>query len=247
MVNPVPSSWSRDQVSRVAEAVQALVRRARELGDPIRAPKGYPHLGLAVIDSVFSLRAQYDRHVVPVLDRYCDGVVALRPEDARFDERVPEHSAQSVRDRLTGMTTAELGELFGNRQVAPGTSIPKARVVLDVAEALVESGAPTRSDFAARVFDGRVERSVRSVPGIGPAAWRYLQVLARVERVKPDTMIVGWMREHGVAPRGLGPEALAAMLEAAIAHLVGLDSSLSVRAVDHLIWRVQSGRLPLEN
>lgn len=39
-------------------------------------PRGYPHLGLAAVDSVFSLRARYPT-VVRGLDRYCAAIPEL--------------------------------------------------------------------------------------------------------------------------------------------------------------------------
>lgn len=206
----------------------------------VRAPRGYAHLGLAVIDAVYSLRAQYDRHVVPVIEAYCVGTTGLEEKGARFASNGPEHGVDALLAVTRDLTENELVAKFGgNRQCAPGTRIRKAVVVRNLADALAVRGVLVRADLQARWSEPGVEYAVLRVCGIGPAAWRYVLSLSGVERVKPDTMVTAWVRQ-AVGDSSITPVDAANLLESAAIDL-GRDA-LTVRAADHLVWRAASGR-----
>ena len=219
------------------EAVRQALMDLYKVCEP-EPPRGYPHLGLSIIDAVFSLYANY-ASVANVIDRYCSQVDELKSEGARFDGSIPEHTIGSLLAVVDPLSEEELLSLFGNRQLAPGTKIPKAMVVRNAAHALKDSGVIKRLDLKEANLC-QVEKVVRMVPGIGVAAWRYLLNLAQIEEVKPDVMVARWIR-------GVTHDDSISYIEAADllkTAALGLDrpSEHPVRTADHTVWRFESGR-----
>lgn len=235
------------EVPDVVDALEQLIDDAGGV-DALVEPRGYPHLGVAIVDAVFSLRAGYDSTVVPVLQRYCDGCGI--GWDHRFDVQSGEHGVEALLAYLGPMSSSQRCELL-NWQVAPGTRARKADVCVEIASALKGQGVERSTDLAR---EGRpsaeVEWAVRRIHGVGPAAWSYLLNLSRVEVSKPDTMICRWVgqasrRSAGQAEAGgrsVTQAAAAAAIEQATAVLAPSHPGLTVRKVDHLVWRAASGR-----
>lgn len=207
----------------------------------VSVPRGYAHLGLSIIDSIYSLRAVYESHVIPAIDAYCAAVPELRPATARFDESLRDHGATELLAATDGKNEEQLMTLLGgNRQVAPGTLTRKAVVVREVARAFCGAGVGSRVELERDWETGAAKLAVTSVKGVGPAAWRYILLLSGIERVKPDTMITRWVRRVA-GDQSIAPAAAGELLEHAAASL-GPDV-LTIRAADHLVWRYESGRL----
>lgn len=229
-------------VSRPEDVVEQSLRRLiDEAGgaDQLIVPRGYPHLGLALLDAVFSLRANYDSTTVPILRRYCEhsGVIAW---DQRFDQTDPEHGASALLDVLEPLTTEQRCSVL-NRQVAPGTTRRKSDVVVEIAKVFTELDIDTHVQLQSAVTDGdEPERVVRAITGVGPATWRYILNLSGVERSKPDSMMLRWLRDADADPSG--QEHAARLVEAAVERLQQDGLDVTVRAIDHLVWRAASGR-----
>jgi hypothetical protein len=209
--------------------------------EALKTPGGYPHMGVIILDAVYSLQANYDSTVVPLLQRYCEAVPGLSwplPEGRR-----PEHTAQDLIDFLTTLDIEARLDLL-NRQLAPGTSrsrkgpVLKVDAAIAVAKTLLAEGISTRDDFVQRAHEPHVEKKVRDLPGIGIACWRYLLNLSGAENVKPDTMILRWL--NGTLGEQHSPKAAAKIIEDATALLQGEGIHVTVRQIDHLIWRTQS-------
>lgn len=224
----------------VASCLSALIQEAGGVSALI-VPRGYSHLGLAVIDAVFSLRARYEGTVLPVLQRYSVGVPGLEDCRSWADDGVQEHSAAAVAARLRDLTPEEGAELFGNWQCSPGTSTRKAVTVLRVASTLTACGASSHQDLRARWEDPALARAVLRVPGAGDATWRYICSLSRIERVNPDTFVAAWVRTCAGAS-WLPARRCAQLLEDACGVLADDGTAITVRTADHLVWRKQSGR-----
>lgn len=229
---------NNDDIDTVARAITDLIGIH---GVP-QPPRGYPHSGLAIIDAVFSLQAQYNTHVVPVINRYCDkSIPRLASPGARFDDSIAEYTVAELAADLDGLDDRSLVELFGNRQFSPGTKIRKARTVCTLATALRENQLVDCESIGKRWDTDDVERQILAIRGVGIATWRYVLSLSGVERIKPDSMISRWLTT--CTRRRYTSRAAAELLEAAIDRYNDGRNTVSVRAVDHLIWRAQSGRL----
>jgi len=227
------------EIELLAARIRGLVAEAGGRENLI-TPRGYRHLGLAIVDSVFSLRARYDRVVVPLLIRYSNEVSDqfwMRWDD----ESLPEHKASDVLRQLDRI--GDRGFEVMNRQKVMGVggvSVHKLHVVRSLAKKLVDVGGDSIEEFHELLnTKPEVERQVRSLSGVGDACWRYLLNLTRMERVKPDTRVVAWV-ERAIGRR-LGGEHVAELVETAVLRVrPALD--VTIRQIDHLIWRKESGR-----
>lgn len=198
-------------------------------------------MALAVIDSIYSLRAKYEAHALPAVNAYCRAIPGLEDASARFDPLIPEHGLKELVELTLSMTDVELVRLFGgNWQVAPGTKTRKAVVVRAVASQLLDVKVDCRTDLADASLAARAKTAALAVKGVGPAAWRYILLLSGVEQVKPDTMITRWVRRIA-SDDNISPQLAADALQLAARDLG--SSVMTVRAADHLVWRYESGRL----
>jgi hypothetical protein len=202
------------------------------LGDPglWEVPDGYPNsLALCLLDSIWSLGVNYDRHVVPVLKQY----------------RALSHSAGHTPDRDNASDLVEVinsvggpdafADRLGNRQrtsTRKANSILKAAAVEQAAHLMTGKGVETPADLRARAELVRTEW--RQIPGqrYSPTGWRYLLLLAGVPEAKPDRMICRFL-EAALDRRRVKPDAAHSIL-VEMAARVGTD----LRALDHRILAV---------
>jgi hypothetical protein len=225
-----------DPQQKVTEALRSLIEEAEAQGALI-TPRGYSHLGIAILDAVFSLRSRYDSVVVPTLKRYCK---AAGLDWSDLDAVQPEHGAQALVDFLGPKSTEERCKIL-TKHVAPGTNTRKADLCVDISRLLVDKGVDTHTSLAVVLEESPdLEWEIRELPGVGPAAWRYLLNLSKVEKVKPDTMIVRWVSE--VLDETVEQKEAARLIEVAASEIQGQGVDPSVRTLDHLIWRQQSKR-----
>jgi len=224
----------------------ALVQLIDEAGGPDRliTPRGWRHMGLVIIDAVFSLQADYDSIVMPMLKRYCDAAPGLSWSTVN-DSALPEHDARKLIDFLEPMSLERRYEIF-NRQIGPGTAKrggpgkPKAEIVVEVAQAL--GNATTYTTFVEEASSNHeLKWKVLEVPGVGFACWKYMLNLSGAEVTKPDTMVLRWLeRVVGAIP---SPSDGAALIEGATKRLQEDGMNVTVRQIDQLVWRKESGRV----
>ena len=225
-----------DPQQKVTAALRSLVEQAEAQGALI-TPRGYSHLGIAILDAVFSLRSRYDSVVVPTLKRYCE---AAGLDWSDLDAAQPEHGAQALVDFLGPKSSEERCEIL-TKHVAPGTNTRKADLCVEIAQVLVDNGVDTHASLAVVLEESPdLESKIRNLAGVGPAAWRYLLNLSKIEKVKPDTMIVRWVSK--VLGEKVGQKEAARLIEVAAAEIQGQGADPSVRTLDHLVWREQSKR-----
>lgn len=233
-----------DPLTATVDGLVALIDDAGGI-DRLITPRGWPHLGLVIIDAVFSLQADYGTIVKPMLKRYCEEAPGLTWATAG-DDSVPEHDASHLVDFLGPLALEERSRIL-NRQVGPGTAhggregYPKAQIVVDLARSLVDHRVVTRADFvAAAASDPGLEWVVRRVPGVGFACWKYMLNLAGVQSAKPDTMVMRWLAE--VTETDLDEVTAATLIEDATSRLQATGLPVTVRQIDHLVWRKASDR-----
>lgn len=222
-------------VERVVAAVRA------QLGKPIGwpAPDGYPEgLALCVLDCVWSLDTHYDRVVVPLLGRYR----AHRRAAGGDPERDGLRALLDVFDGLGG--SEAFAERIGTRHRAyrRATAPLKAAAVEHAARALSAPavGVDSVADLHARLVADpkRVYWAWKSTPGqrSSETGWRYLLLLAGQDEVKPDRMVRRFLAAALDVPDVPEPRAAACVQHAA------RELGVPARALDHAIWRHQSGR-----
>lgn len=222
-----------------AQTLLAYCRQELLAPDRWRRPTGYPNsLALCVLDAVWSLGANYDLHVTPILKRYRD----YRRGEGHDPETDGASDLLGVYQRLGGPTGFR--QAVGNNQRAyPRSHAPfKADTVHQAAEALHSQGINTAAQLRDAVASahGDLKRAWRAVPGLHSSltGWRYLLLLAGIEQVKPDRMILRFVAKALDVPAARLSEDRAATLLAAVADAW----PVSVRLLDHSIWRYESGR-----
>lgn len=201
---------------------------------------------LVIIDAVYSLRADYDTVVTPLLKRYCDAAPDLNWSTAG-SATGSEHDVQRLIQFLEPMPLDDRCNIL-NRHIGPGTArhgspgVLKAEIVVQVAHVLGQHRVVSRIDFINAVTaDPQLEWAVRSIPGVGFACWKYMLNLSGAEVSKPDTMVLRWLKETlGTTPN---TEVAASLIENATKQLQADDKlPVTVRQIDHLIWRKASKR-----
>jgi hypothetical protein len=233
-----------EDLKQAAAALEALVIGAGGVNRVI-TPRGWPHLGIAILDAVFSLQTNYDSVVRPLLVRYCEAAPGLTWLMANVPPP-PEHDARRLLEVLESMTEENRFRVL-NRQIGPGTSKggadghPKGDMVVEVARKLVNRGVVSRTDFvAAAASDPGLEREIRKVEGLGFACWKYLLNLSGVEVSKPDTMVLRWLDATTGAKQT--QRSGAALIENATELLRERGLPVTIRQMDHLVWRKVTNR-----
>lgn len=199
----------------------------------ILRPPGYPQsLGMCILDSIWSLGVNYTRHVEPVLRRYAQ---------ARAFES-PKKVTDSSSDLATFIESIGGADAFAttlhNRQMTSTRGgVLKAEAVRRAADVFARAAVDTTDDLLAN--SERVRAEWRSIPGqrSSSTGWRYLLLLAGAREVKPDRMVCRFIADRIGRTPSLD-EAHDLVIEAAVT--LGLDPA----ALDHSIWRFQSGRSP---
>jgi hypothetical protein len=226
-----PADVSHGDVSAMLAAVRAL------LPDPEtwESPGGYDSVGLAVIDSVWSIGVRF-QSVENVIARYRAERIATgadpeadRPSDVRrFIESCggPERFAARM----------------GNRQRTSTTNgILKAEAVLHEARILEDEGVGVPADLIGAGPErlDHLQRRWSTVTGqASGVSWRALAMLVGLPEVKPDRMI------RRFAATALGRRTASAVGVDEARDLVMATAArlgVSPRDLDYAIWAYQSG------
>lgn len=226
-----PSHVDDDAARAMLAAAQALLPSP----DRWSTPGGYDSVGLAIIDSVWSIGVRY-QSVENVIARYRAERLAAggdpeadRPGDVRrFIEASggPEGFAARI----------------GNRQRTSTTNgVLKAEAVLDEARILEAEGVRVPADLtgASRERLDHLQRRWSTVTGQrSGVSWRAFAMLVGLPEVKPDRMI------RRFAADALGrPNASAVGVDEARDLVIATAALLGVspRDLDYAIWAYQSG------
>lgn len=218
-----------EPVDELAEYTRATFPR----GTAWRKPDGYPNsLGLCILDAIWSIGVHYDRHVVPVLNRYRDfeRTFGLDPNVS-----TPRDLAKAI-DRCGG-SEGFARDVASRHRTSSTNGILKADAVRQAAQLLCEVGVLTPSNLAAHKED--VKPGWHRIRGQrSGVSWKYLLMLAGVDGIKPDRRI------HAFITSATG---LKVTNDVAIQWLTEVQQSWppprpSLLELDYAIWRHQSGR-----
>ena len=202
-------------------------------------PYGYPDdLVRCVVDSVYSINANYFGHVVPVLNRL-------------VKYRVDHHAAIQTASEFLSEFAPHLDDdgswlarnVFQNAQrTSTQSGILKARAVVEYIQILRRHGVERPSDLVPRFNDQALQRDLARVPGDGFEGIRrdYLFMLAgRTDLLKWDRQLKRFFERHlgHVPSKGRALEILRAVVES----LRSTFPCLTVRSLDRIIWGELSG------
>jgi len=238
----VTGSFSAGEVAAVRAAAGGLaVVERSELSR-------WTHLPLCVLDAVFSIGVRYGG-TKKVCHRFADYAELPDPVllSAAADQvigtarEVPVDVLADLGNHLTPERVA--GEVLGNRgRTSTRGGILKADAALRYARILAGAGVHTLGDVAALLHDTdrlpTVEQNLRAVPGNGAHDIRlnYLWMVAGDDQhIKPDRMILRWLAAQ------LGHPVTTAAATLLVTDVAG-QLGHTPWALDHAIWRAQSGR-----
>ncbi len=230
-----------DAVVRLADAFQAFCPTHGQLV----APPGYRDSGFALVDAVFSMQDRYDRahRAVTTYAAWVNRAAAPLPPSGDVDDQ---HDLLALRAALAGFTPQQAADqVFDNRKKSAAANRLKAELVMEAAERLTSDdvGARSRPDIADSAADRyqAQKRAWTGIHGLGQVTFEYFRLLCGAETSKPDIMVIAWLEgvldERPDTPRALD---LIAALTSEL-HRRWSEPVLQ-RAVDHTIWRHQSGR-----
>lgn len=203
---------------------------------------GYPHsLALGIIDSIFSTGSHYTS-VVNVISAYR----AMRRTQGGDPNTDGVQELLASFDALGG--SAGWAEAVNNRKPAHTGhgALLKAEVVYRAALTLaspdggqIETAADVREEFHRDPEMKRIKKAWLRLPSQSSGVtFNYLLILVGLQSVKPDRMVIRFIKEHaGLENRAVTPKE-AARLISQVAELYPTQA----RKLDHVIWRYVSGR-----
>lgn len=219
------------------EEIKTLVEYCEtNLGDPHlwKTPDGYPNsLALCIIDSIYSTGSHYSS-VVNVIER-CKSI----PSGERHGAKDLAASIQKVGGARNWATT--IAENLKPAHTRSGAPL-KADIIEQAADLLVHEDIDTVPDLVAAV-DGKLTNNYvyhgwKRLPSQSSGVtYNYLLILAGMQSIKPDRMVLRFLAE------ALGEEADVEG-ERAVDLLTETAKALDVEppALDHIAWRAASGR-----
>lgn len=215
---------------RLVEAVAALNPQPRE--------RRWVSLSLCIVDSVWSIGADYDAVVVPVVRKLAANMGVEHPT---VPAREPIGTDPLPLTRLTELTVDELTGLTNRQRTSTRNGILKSDAVLRHVRVFAEHGVVTLPD-AVRLFTDTarftaVDDTLRSIPGEGGHGVRrnYLWMLVgEDDLIKPDRMVLRWLAHHGVDVDPAGARGVIAALVPAVG--ARLERDVTAWEIDHAIW-----------
>ncbi|WKW98889.1 MULTISPECIES: hypothetical protein [Rhodococcus] len=232
---PEPGSVDPALVQHLAAQVAAL--------DPQPRPRRWVSLSLCVLDAVWSIGLRYHQVVAPVVTKVASEFGVARPTvpaaTALMEDPIP---LTVFRDRFA--TADALRAVTTEHRTSTRGGIYKADAAVRYADILREHHIDTLADARHVLADpdrlAVVDADLRRVPGDGAHAIRrdYLWMLiGDDELIKPDRMVLRWLRHHGA---DVGP-ATARRLVTAIAAVLNQDESqprqITAWEIDHALWQ----------
>jgi hypothetical protein len=203
----------------------------------------YSHASLCVLDAVYSLRLNYTKIVVPLIEKYAAAYQVHPKSDRNHRATEREDTLEDLVSRLSGPSQLEFLSAVGRgskdfRQ----NGVEKSAIVFELANALLAEGVNTLadlSDWAARTDLDRFKKQTPAIKGFGQAGLYYLAMLAgRDDLIKPDTMIHRFVsRALGMGSKKLENDEVVLILQTG-AGLLGV----APREMDHSIWKYESER-----
>jgi hypothetical protein len=229
-----------DSIASLVDAVAAL--------DPQPRERQWVSLSFCLLDAVYSIGANYDHHVVPVVKRVAadfgvDTLVAAPAAVTLMADPVP---LGSLLHRYTNPDA--LITVTENRQyTSTRGGIRKGDAVLRYAEILNRHGVVSLADGRAALSDDQkveqIDNVLRTVPGEGAAGVRrgYLWMLIGDQQtVKPDRMVLRWLARNGFNVDVCRARSLLREVSESLSDR--LDRVVSPWDVDHAIWSAERFR-----
>lgn len=227
-----------DEISRISKAVIAL--------DPQPRQYRWASLTYCIVDAVWSIGSDYDS-VVTKMVRSVAGVFADESPKIPAKSVLPKDPVPLERFLERFQHTEALIEVTNHQLTSTRNGVRKAEVVREYALRLHRMHVDTLTD-AQEVLDDQaraeeVDRTLVGLPGDGQYGIRrgYLWMLVGDEsRVKPDRMVLRWLKTQGSLAED--PATAAVVLREVAEHLTAGGRPTTPWEVDHAIWLAQKSQ-----
>lgn len=203
-------------------------------------PPGYADISVALVDAVYSIRARY-----AAVERVVSAYAAASESSAAGLEACGtsgwnDTGLTKLTESAAGLSGPVLADvLFGGNRSRTGGRL-KADVCVEAAVRLLSAGIVHADDLRQRTASPDVRRAWTGTPGLGWVTWQYFCSLNGIDAFKPDVMLMRFtsrtLRRHVSAVET--DQLLARVLR----RLQSDQPALSARALDHTLWRFESGR-----
>lgn len=215
----------------VIDAVAALDLRPRR--------RRWTSLSYCLVDAVWSIGANYDTVVVPVVRR-----VAARLQDpepvVELPAPMPPDPAPISKFLEVFPEPATLLPVTNRQRTSTRRGVTKAQAAVQHAQIFHRAGIENLEQAAGLLADDEafaaLDETLKQIAGEGGAGIRrgYLWMLIGDDyRVKPDRMVLRWLKRHGVVT---DPAGAAQLLLDVAAQLATTGSKVTPWMIDHAIW-----------
>lgn len=221
----------RAALAMLVDAVIALNPQPRE--------HRWVSLSFAITDAVWSISADYDAVVVPLVRKKLAAKFGvdqptMPATDPIGDDPVPV-------TLLTGLSVEELTALTNRQRTSTRGGILKADAVLRYARIFTDHGVTTMRD-AIELFDDTprfdaIDSALRQIPGEGGDGVRrgYLwMIIGKDDLIKPDRMVLRWLDHQGVAADPSRARRIVEQLLPEVTRKLG--RAVSAWEIDHAMW-----------
>lgn len=215
----------------LADAVVALDPQPRKLR--------WVSLALCIVDAVWSIGANYDKVVVPLVRQKFAAALGVDQPTAPAAEPLGEDPLQL--EKLAGLDVDQLTGMANRQRTSTRGGILKSDAVLRHVRVFRDHDVNTLAEAIDLLTDSErfaaVDEALRSIPGEGGFGVRrnYLWMLiGQDDLIKPDRMVLRWLARHGV----IADPAAARDIIAALVPLVSgrLDRDVTAWEIDHTLW-----------
>jgi hypothetical protein len=215
----------------LADAVVAL--------DPQPRERRWVSLALCIVDAVWSIGANYDNVVVPIVREKFAATLGVDQPTASAPESLGVDPLPLA--RLAGLDVDELTRLTNLQRTSTRGGILKSDAVLRYVRAFTDQHVDTLADAIDLFTDGdrfaTIDAALRSIPGEGRFGIRrnYLWMLiGQDDLIKPDRMVLRWLRRHGLSTDPDGARDIIAALVPVVNARLGRD--VTAWEIDHALW-----------
>jgi hypothetical protein len=218
----------------LVDAVGALGLQPRE--------RRWTSVTYCVLDAIWSISLNYDRHVVPAVRRVAEKAGDREPVIA-IHQPLPADALPLTNFRRSYPDAQVLVPATSAHRTSTRSGILKADAALRYADVLRASGIDTLSD-ARTVLDDihraeTLSAELRKIPGDGVRTDYFWMLVGDDDRVKPDRMVLRYLKRHGVATDVAGAKRILTDLAD---QLSTAERRVSPWMVDHAIWRAERSR-----
>ncbi|WP_226347256.1 hypothetical protein [Agilicoccus flavus] len=195
-----------------------------------------------VLDAVWSIGANYDAVVAPLVKRVADACGDAQPLTPEIDAPGPDPTPLiDFRSRFP--SPESLLEVTHNRQRTSSTSgIPKTEAVLRYCDTLLENDVVDLASAQKVLTDAEKQRAVtaklQEIPGSGVREGYFWMLVGSNDLVKPDRQVLRWLREHGIVTDVAGARTVLAEIARELSDRRGLP--VTPWELDNAIWRAVS-------